>query len=90
MASLNTMPTTWNLRAIKRLMAEHGLENGNQLAEFTGLTVATAYNVLKEPAPDLDKVQIRTAETLQAAFGLPDWWQLTHQRKRPRTRSRRR
>lgn len=62
---------TWNLEFIRDRMAKKGLANANQLCEFTGLTVPTAYNVLRgEP---LQRIEIATLETLAAAFKCSPW-----------------
>lgn len=56
----------WNRKVIDKLMADHGLANANMLHEFTGLTVPTAYNLLRgEP---LKRVDVSTLDTLVRAF----------------------
>ena len=57
---------TWNLPVIQRHMQKRKLANANQLCEFTGLTVPTAYNVLKG-AP-LQRIEVATLETLARKF----------------------
>lgn len=61
----------WNLEFIEKQMAKHGLANGNQLREFTGLTIPTTYNVLSG-AP-LQRIEVATLETLAKAFKCSPW-----------------
>lgn len=76
------MPIYWNTEAIRRHMARRGLENANQLREYAGLTIATAYNVLTDPPPEVERIETRTLETLQRAFGLKSPWSLLEWRRR--------
>jgi transcriptional regulator with XRE-family HTH domain len=52
-------------------MERRGLTNANQLREFAGLTVPTAYSVLSG-AP-LQRIEVATLERLAAAFGVKPW-----------------
>lgn len=75
------MPIRWNVRAIRAQMKPHGLTNANQLHAFTGLTVPTAYNVLRDPPPTLDRVETATLETLAKAFDVEPWVLLSYRKR---------
>lgn len=61
----------WNLPALARHMERHGLTNANQLREFAGLTVPTAYKILGGGA--LQRIEVATLESLAKAFRVKPW-----------------
>jgi DNA-binding Xre family transcriptional regulator len=56
---------------LSKHMARHGLTNANQLKDFAGLTVPTAYSVLSG-AP-LQRIETATLERLATAFKVKPW-----------------